>query len=171
MQMAQTPLHVSAGYNRIEIVGFLLSWRGPEKVELETKNMVHLIYSLLQLNQYCFFTFLQSSVKHVFLPHIMHLRFNWQYGETPLHMAAKNGCNEAAKLLLAHGAFVEARANVNFCILCFFCYSTSIWARIAGISSLTFGIYLAEWDDSLTPCCLALSSSWRLLNCQYSARI
>ncbi|XP_061367656.1 uncharacterized protein LOC133310702 [Gastrolobium bilobum] len=33
------------------------------------------------------------------------------YGETPLHMAAKNGCREAAWLLLAHGAFVEARAN------------------------------------------------------------
>ncbi|KAF8407047.1 hypothetical protein HHK36_006172 [Tetracentron sinense] len=27
------------------------------------------------------------------------------YGETPLHMAAKNGCNEAAPLLLDHGAF------------------------------------------------------------------
>lgn len=35
-----------------------------------------------------------------------------QYGETPLHMAAKNGCNEAARLLLAHGAFIEAKANV-----------------------------------------------------------
>jgi ankyrin repeat protein len=27
-------------------------------------------------------------------------------------MAAKNGCSEAAQLLLAHGASVEARANV-----------------------------------------------------------
>ncbi|GER41288.1 ankyrin repeat domain-containing protein [Striga asiatica] len=70
--MAQTPLHVSAGYNRIEIVNFLLDWQGPEKVELEAKNM---------------------------------------YGETPLHMAAKNGCNEAAKILLARGAVVEAKAN------------------------------------------------------------
>nr|GME03398.1 protein CfxQ homolog [Ipomoea batatas] len=70
--MAQTPLHVSAGYNNIEIVKLLLGFQGPEKVELEAKNM---------------------------------------YGETPLHMAAKNGCNEAAKLLLSHGALVEARAN------------------------------------------------------------
>lgn len=70
--MAQTPLHVSAGYNNIEIVKFLLDWHGPEKVELEAKNM---------------------------------------YGETPLHMAAKNGCNEAAKFLLAHGALIEAKAN------------------------------------------------------------
>lgn len=70
--MAQTPLHVSAGYNSIEIVKFLLDWQGPEKVELESKNM---------------------------------------YGETPLHMAAKNGCNEAVGMLLSHGAFVEAKAN------------------------------------------------------------
>ncbi|XVE98171.1 hypothetical protein REPUB_Repub03eG0082800 [Reevesia pubescens] len=70
--MAQTPLHVSAGYDRAEIIKFLLDWPGPEKAELEAKNM---------------------------------------YGETPLHMAAKNGCNEAAQLLLAHGAFIEAKAN------------------------------------------------------------
>lgn len=70
--MVQTPLHVSAGYNNVGIVKFLLDWQGPEKVELEAKNM---------------------------------------YGETPLHMAAKNGCNEAVQLLLANGAFVEAKAN------------------------------------------------------------
>ncbi|KAL1356666.1 hypothetical protein HN51_008653 [Arachis hypogaea] len=70
--MAQTPLHVAAGQNRADIVKFLLEWQGPDKVELEAKNM---------------------------------------YGETPLHMAAKNGCSEAAKLLLAHGAVVEAQAN------------------------------------------------------------
>lgn len=28
-------------------------------------------------------------------------------------MAAKNGCNDAARLLLVHGAFVEAKANVS----------------------------------------------------------
>ncbi|XP_044462082.1 ribulose bisphosphate carboxylase/oxygenase activase, chloroplastic-like isoform X2 [Mangifera indica] len=33
------------------------------------------------------------------------------YGETPLHVAAKNGCNEAAKLLLSHGALVEAKTK------------------------------------------------------------
>ncbi|WCJ42473.1 ESX-1 secretion system protein EccA1 [Euphorbia peplus] len=70
--MVQTPLHVSAGNNRADIVKFLLDWQGEEKVELEAKNM---------------------------------------YGETPLHMAAKNGCNEAARLLLARGASIEAQAN------------------------------------------------------------
>ncbi|KAK2645679.1 hypothetical protein Ddye_020874 [Dipteronia dyeriana] len=70
--MSQTPLHVSAGYNKAEVVKFLLEWQGTEKVELEAQNM---------------------------------------YGETPLHMAAKNGCNDAAKLLLARGAVIEAKAN------------------------------------------------------------
>lgn len=32
-------------------------------------------------------------------------------------MAAKNGCSDAARLLLVHGAFVEAKANVLFCYL------------------------------------------------------
>ncbi len=40
LQMAQTPLHFSAGYNRAEIVQFLLDWQGLEKIELEAKNMV-----------------------------------------------------------------------------------------------------------------------------------
>lgn len=38
--MAQTPLHVSAGYGKVDIVKLLLEWKGPEKVELEAKNMV-----------------------------------------------------------------------------------------------------------------------------------
>ena len=47
LQMGQTPLHVSAGYNKAEIVKFLLAWQGPEKVELEAKNMVGVYHSLL----------------------------------------------------------------------------------------------------------------------------
>lgn len=38
--MVQTPLHVAAGYNNVEIVKVLLDWKGVEKVELEAKNMV-----------------------------------------------------------------------------------------------------------------------------------
>lgn len=38
--MVQTPLHVAAGYNNVEILKFLLGWSGPEKVEMEAKNMV-----------------------------------------------------------------------------------------------------------------------------------
>ncbi|KAJ0096741.1 hypothetical protein Patl1_27416 [Pistacia atlantica] len=32
-------------------------------------------------------------------------------GETPLHLAAKNGCNGTARLLLAHGALVDAQTE------------------------------------------------------------
>ncbi|XP_020599818.1 uncharacterized protein LOC110039180 isoform X1 [Phalaenopsis equestris] len=70
--MAQTPLHLAAGYNKCDIIKYLLEWRGPVKVEMEAKNM---------------------------------------YGETPLHMAAKNGCNESARLLISNGASLEAKAN------------------------------------------------------------
>lgn len=45
--MAQTPLHVSSGYNNVEIVKFLLNCEGPEKVELEAKNMVGINCSFL----------------------------------------------------------------------------------------------------------------------------
>lgn len=44
MQMAQTPLHVSAGHNKAEIVKSLLEWPGNDKVELEAQNMVSIIY-------------------------------------------------------------------------------------------------------------------------------
>lgn len=124
MQMAHTPLHVAAGHNRADIVKFLLEWQGPDKVEIEAKNM---------------------------------------YGETPLHMAAKNGCNETARMLLAHGAIVEARANVNIflslhmkqeLVICF-----TIHMKLC--CDLFF---LAEWYDTFTPCGLVLITSRRILN-------
>ncbi|XP_043725549.1 ESX-1 secretion system protein EccA1-like [Telopea speciosissima] len=73
-QLAQTPLHFSAGCGHVEIVKLLLDWQGTEKVELEAKNV---------------------------------------FGDTPLHMAAKNGCSIAAKVLLDHGAFVEAKCDIG----------------------------------------------------------
>ncbi|XP_042488983.1 ESX-3 secretion system protein EccA3 isoform X1 [Macadamia integrifolia] len=112
--MAQTPLHVSAGYNNVEIVKFLLNWRGPEKVELEAKNM---------------------------------------YGETPLHMAAKNGCSEAAKLLLNHGAFVEAKANNGMTPL-----HLAVWYSLRAEDCLTVKTLLeynadcsVQDNDGMTP--------------------
>lgn len=50
MQMAHTPLHVSAGHNSVEIVKVLLDWQGSEKVELEAKNMVCVISFQLLLS-------------------------------------------------------------------------------------------------------------------------
>lgn len=42
--MANTPLHVAAGHNSVEVVKFLLNMAGPETVELEAKNMVCKIF-------------------------------------------------------------------------------------------------------------------------------
>ncbi|XP_021723655.1 uncharacterized protein LOC110691027 [Chenopodium quinoa] len=112
--MVQTPLHVAAGYNNVEIVKVLLNWKGLEKVEMEAKNM---------------------------------------YGETPLHMAAKNGCNEAAKLLLSHGAFVEAKANNGMTPL-----HLAVWHSLRSDDCSTVNTLLeynadcnAKDDDGLTP--------------------
>lgn len=63
--MIQTPLHVAAGYNNIGIVKFLLNWSGPEKVELEAKNMV--IRSRRPLQSIIFFCRLLPFLL-VFLP-------------------------------------------------------------------------------------------------------
>ncbi|KAK5817147.1 uncharacterized protein LOC108470643 [Gossypium arboreum] len=112
--MAQTPLHVSSGNDRAEIVNFLLDWQGSEKAELEAKNM---------------------------------------YGETPLHMAAKNGCSEAARLLLAHGAFIEAKANNGMTPL-----HLAVWHSIRSDNHATVKTLLeynadcsAEDDEGMTP--------------------
>ncbi|KAH6818260.1 AAA-type ATPase family protein / ankyrin repeat family protein [Perilla frutescens var. frutescens] len=72
MQLIQTPLHIAASHNRVDMMKYLVDWAGPGKVELEAKNV---------------------------------------YGESPLHEAAKNGCNDAVLLLLQYGADVEARTN------------------------------------------------------------
>ena len=43
MQMANTPLHVAASHNSVEVVKFLLNFARPETVDLEPKNRVHKI--------------------------------------------------------------------------------------------------------------------------------
>lgn len=39
-QMTETPLHKAAANNRVECLRCLLEWQGPEKADLEAKNMV-----------------------------------------------------------------------------------------------------------------------------------
>jgi SpoVK/Ycf46/Vps4 family AAA+-type ATPase len=112
--MTQTPLHVAAGYNRADVVKYLLEWQGLEKVELEAKNM---------------------------------------YGETPLHLAAKNGCSEAARLLLSRGAVLAAKANNGMTPL-----HLAVWHSIQSENSCTVQTLLeynadcsAKDDEGKTP--------------------
>lgn len=78
-------------------------------------------------------------------------------------MAAKNDCNEAAKLLLSHGAFVEAKANVKHP------FSFSPFARLKVVKNTDIFVELmferallcvcyVEWNDSLASCRLAFTT-------------
>ncbi|CAL9198798.1 unnamed protein product [Musa hybrid cultivar] len=68
-----------------------------------------------------------------------------QYGETPLHMAAKNGCSESARLLLTHGASLEAKANA------------SPLKRIALFNGMT-PLHLAVWHALRAEDCITVST-------------
>ncbi|EYU27281.1 hypothetical protein MIMGU_mgv1a026001mg [Erythranthe guttata] len=72
--MLQTPLHMAASFNRVEIIEYLLDWEGQGIAEMEAKNV---------------------------------------NGETPLHVAAKNGYNEAVTMLLNRGAYSKATTNMD----------------------------------------------------------
>ncbi|GAB2219760.1 hypothetical protein Droror1_Dr00007397 [Drosera rotundifolia] len=95
--LSQTPLHVAAGDNGVEIVQFLLDWRGPGELELEAKNV---------------------------------------YGETPLHMAAKQGCGDTTRLLLSHGASVEAKTNNGMTPLHLACWHANLWETNSAVVAL-----------------------------------
>ncbi|KAK9148821.1 hypothetical protein Scep_007578 [Stephania cephalantha] len=112
--MAQTPLHVAAASNNVEVVKFLLDWQGEEKIELEAKNM---------------------------------------YGETPLHMAAKNGCNETAILLLKHGALVEAKANNGMTPLHLAVWSSQLGEDFSTVKTLLdyYANCSSKDNDGMTP--------------------
>ncbi|XP_042488984.1 ESX-3 secretion system protein EccA3 isoform X2 [Macadamia integrifolia] len=79
--MAQTPLHVSAGYNNVEIVKFLLNWRGPEKVELEAKNMYGETPLHMAAKNGC------SEAAKLLLNHGAFVEAKANNGMTPLHLA------------------------------------------------------------------------------------
>jgi Ankyrin repeat len=39
--MRETPLHVASAKNDVDVLKFLLDWRGPEMIELEARNTVN----------------------------------------------------------------------------------------------------------------------------------
>ena len=91
-------------------------------------------------------------------------------------MATKNGCNEASQLLLANGAFVEAKANVCFLdqltflgLICIQIMDNNSWFNLYsnhGYGGIVFEFpivfychFCTEWNDSIAPSCLALTLS------------
>nr|XP_010925845.1 uncharacterized protein LOC105048278 [Elaeis guineensis] len=79
--MSQTPLHVASGYNNTSIVKFLLEWQGPEKVELEAKNM----YGETPLHMAAKNGSSESA--RLLLVHGAFLEAKANNGMTPLHLA------------------------------------------------------------------------------------
>ncbi|KAJ0040353.1 hypothetical protein Pint_26728 [Pistacia integerrima] len=95
--MLETPLHLSAGNNKTEIVKFLLEWKGDDKCG---ETPLH-----LAAKNGC------NEAARLLLAHGAHVEAENICGETALHLAAKHGCSEAARLLLGHGALVEAETE------------------------------------------------------------
>ncbi|XP_074301965.1 uncharacterized protein LOC141633350 [Silene latifolia] len=101
----KTPLHKAAENGSNEAVELLLS-RGAF-VNAKAKNgatPLHLAVWHSLKSEDC------VTVKTL-LEHEADSHAKDYYGETPLHMVARNGCNEAAKLLLSRGAHVDAKAK------------------------------------------------------------
>ncbi|ONK67191.1 uncharacterized protein A4U43_C06F17240 [Asparagus officinalis] len=59
------------------------------------------------------------------------------YGETPLHMAAKNGCSESAQVLIVHGASLEARTSNGMTPL-----HLAVWHALLADDCVTVGTLL-----------------------------
>ncbi|KAJ0039800.1 hypothetical protein Pint_26741 [Pistacia integerrima] len=103
--MLETPLHLSAGNNKTEILKFLLEWKGDDKVDLEAKTMCGETPLHLAAKNGC------NEAARLLVAHGALVEAENICGETPLHLAAKHGCSEAARLLLGHGALVEAETE------------------------------------------------------------
>ncbi|CAI0389987.1 unnamed protein product [Linum tenue] len=105
--MSQTPLHVSAGNNKVEIVKFLLSLKGAEKVELEAKNMYGETPLHMAAKNGC------NEAAQLLLSHGAIIEAKANNGMTPLHLAVwdsirSDDCS-TVKTLLEHNADCSAK--------------------------------------------------------------
>ncbi|CAL0332528.1 unnamed protein product [Lupinus luteus] len=105
--MAQTPLHVSAGDNRAEIVQFLLGWQGPGRVELEAKNMYGETPLHMAAKNGC------SESAQLLLSHGAFVEARANNGMTPLHLAVWHSLRAGefltVKVLLEYNADCSAK--------------------------------------------------------------
>ncbi|KAK4754968.1 hypothetical protein SAY87_008725 [Trapa incisa] len=107
--MAQTPLHVSAGNNKVDVVKFLLGYQGSEKVELEAKNMYGETPLHMAAKNGC------ADTARLLLAHGAFIEARANNGMTPLHLAVwyslhAEDCS-TVKVLLEQGANCSAEDN------------------------------------------------------------
>lgn len=105
--MGHTPLHVSAGYNKVEIMKLLLNWQGPEKVNLEAKNMYGETPLHMAAKNGC------NEAAKLLLSLGASIEAKANNGMTPLHLAVWNSLlgedHSTVKTLLEHNADCSAK--------------------------------------------------------------
>ncbi|KVI01266.1 Ankyrin repeat-containing protein [Cynara cardunculus var. scolymus] len=107
--MANTPLHVAAGHNRVEVVKFLLNFSGPETVELEAKNMNGM--TPLHLSVWHSLRAEDSSTVVTLLEHNADCSAKDNEGMTPLNHLSQGSGNEKLQALLK--SYLEQQRKVR----------------------------------------------------------
>ncbi|KAK4479132.1 hypothetical protein RD792_014643, partial [Penstemon davidsonii] len=106
-ELTQTPLHIAAGHNKVEIVKYLLDWRGPETLELEAKNAYGETPLHFAVKNGC------NEAAKLLLDHGADVEARTDKGMTPLHCAVgyaqRSGDNSMVTMLLEHNADCSAR--------------------------------------------------------------
>ncbi|KAL9154264.1 hypothetical protein ABFS82_10G103700 [Erythranthe guttata] len=105
--MLQTPLHIAAGANKVEIIKYLLDWEGPGKVELEAKNAYGETPLHTAAKNGC-----NEAVK-LLLDHGVYIEARTNNSMTPLHLAVgyalRSGDNSIVKTLSDYNADCSAK--------------------------------------------------------------
>ncbi|KAK4415560.1 protein CbbX [Sesamum alatum] len=107
--MAQTPLHIAAGLNSVEIVKYLLDWGGPGKVELEANNVYGETPLHVAAKSGC------NEAARMLLDHGAYIEARTNKSMTPLHLAVgyalESRDNSMVKTLLEYNADFSATDN------------------------------------------------------------
>ncbi|KAL6511350.1 hypothetical protein OROHE_020432 [Orobanche hederae] len=106
-KMVQTPLHIAASLNRVEIVKYLLEWKGPGRVELEAKNFYGETPLHAAAKNGC-----NESVR-MLLDYSANVEAKTNNMMTPLHLAVgyalRSGDNSTVRTLSEYNADCSAR--------------------------------------------------------------
>lgn len=159
--MVQTPLHIAASLNRVEIVRYLLEWKGPGRVELEAKNFV----CITDPWETDFFIFgYCSKIRWSIHPSI---HICW-----PICSMVKPHCTRQLRMdaMSQSGCFLITAQTWKPKQMCFtlfiyflLLYNFHFFSNVIRAWSANW-ITLSEHDDSTTSCCWLCTSIWRQLD-------